>query len=222
MCIVEFMNVINLRTELYDLFGESVFCSVCQENVQDGERVRVIQQCQHGFHAKCIEPWLLNKGTCALCRSPIDDRLQRVNNRLRNIIQNNPGFSVDDFLSQVETFAQQAAVETPESVLKRYILSYCLAYGILRKFQTAGPYRENNNIIRITIAKFQFETVRPYPLDSSTRAALKRSQLSIRNDIIRRIDWHGNIRDFRKIPQISSVLYRVSLIVGDLQRIWSM
>jgi hypothetical protein len=30
------------------------------------------------------------------------------------------------------------------------------------------------------------------------------------------------MRDFRKIPQISSVLYRVSLVLGDLPRIWSM
>ena len=115
------MDVINFRTELYDLFGETIFCSVCQEDVEEGERVRVIGNCQHGFHAKCIEPWLLNKGSCALCRAPIDERLQLVSNRLRTIIQNNPGFSVDDFLNQVETVAQEAAVETPENILKRYI-----------------------------------------------------------------------------------------------------
>ena len=216
------MDVINSRTELYDLFGESVFCSVCQEDVQEGERVRVIHSCQHGFHATCIEPWLLNKGTCALCRAPIDVRLQHVSNRLRTIIQNNPGFSVDDFLSQVETVAQQTAIESPENVLKRYILAYCLAYGILRKFRTAGPYRENANAIRITLANFQFESVRPYPLDSSTRAALKRSQNIMRGEIIRRLGSQETSRNFRIIPQISSLLYRVSLVTGDLHGVWSL
>jgi hypothetical protein len=216
------MDVINSRTELYDLFGESVFCSVCQEDVQEGERVRVIHSCQHGFHATCIEPWLLNKGTCALCRAPIDVRLQHVSNRLRTIIQNNPGFSVDDFLSQVETVAQQTAIESPENVLKRYILAYCLAYGILRKFRTAGPYRENANAIRITLANFQFESVRPYPLDSSTRASLRRSQNLMRGEIIRRLGSQENSRNFRIIPQISSLLYRVSLVTGDLHGVWSL
>jgi len=215
------MDVINSRTELYDLFGETIFCSICQEEVQEGGRVRVIESCQHGFHAACIEPWLLNKGTCAICRVTIDERLQRVSNRLRTIIQNNPGFSVDDFLSQVETVAQQAAVETPENILKRYILAYCLAHGILRKFQTAGPYRENGTAIRTALANFQLETVRPYPLDSSSRAALKRSQDLMRGEIIRRLGLQGTLRNFRTIPQISSVLYRISYVAGDLNGVWS-
>jgi len=215
------MDVINSRTELYDLFGESIFCSICQEQVQEGERVRVIQSCQHGFHAACIEPWLLNKGTCANCRTRIDERLHHVSNRLRTIIQNNPGFSVDDFLSQVESVAQQTAIETPENVLKRYILGYCLAYGVLRKFRTATPYRENVSTIRNTLANFQFETVRPYPLDSSTRASLKRSQTLMRNEIIRRLGSQENSRNFRTIPQISSLLCRISLVTGDLNSIWS-
>ena len=215
------MDVINSRTELYDLFGQTLFCSVCQEDVQEGERVRVIQSCQHGFHAKCIEPWLLNKGTCAICRSLIDERIQGISSRLRTIIQNNPGFSVDDFLYQIEAVAQQAAVETPESVLKRYILAYCIAHGILKKFQTAEPYRQNSTAIRTILANFQYETIRPYPLDSSSRFALKRSQLIMRNEIIKRIGWQGNMRKFCKIPQISSFLYRISLINGDLNGIWN-
>ena len=216
------MDVINSRTELYDLFGESVFCTICQEPVQDGERVRVIENCQHGFHASCIEPWLLNKGTCALCRCMIDERLQRVSNRLRSIIQNNPGFSVDDFLFQIESVAQQAAIETPENILKRYILAYCLAHGILRKFQTAPPYRESANLIRITLANFQFESVRPYPLDSSTRAALRRSHFLMRNEIIRRLCWQGSTRNFRAIPQVSSLVHRISVATGTgLNGIWT-
>jgi hypothetical protein len=215
------MDVINSRTELFELFGESVFCSVCQDHVQEGERVRVIQGCQHGFHAACIEPWLLNKGTCALCRAPIDERLQRVSNRLHTIMLTNPGFNVDDFLNQVETVAQQAVIETPENILKRYILSYCLAYGILRKFQRAVPYCENGTNIRRIIANFYLDTIRPYPLDSSTRTALKRSQQIMRNEIIRRLSWQGNIRKFCKIPQISSVLHRISYLTGDLTAVWN-
>lgn len=225
------MDVINARTELYDLFGETAFCAVCQEDVQEGERIRAIQDCHHAFHSACVDPWLLKKGTCPVCRASLQgpsttdivSNIYRVSHRLRSIIQSNPDFSIDDFLSQIETVvlnSQQATVETPEMVLRRYTLGYCLAEGILRKFRTAAPFRENGAIIRTTLANFQHETVRPYPLDSSTRAALKRSKNLMRDEVIRRLSWEGNIRMFNTLPTISSLLHRMSLIGGNLSAVW--
>ena len=226
------MDVINAKTELYDLFGESVFCAICQEDVKERERIRTIHGCQHALHAACLDPWLLNKGTCPICRAPLEEpssneiirSIYRVSHRLRTIIQSNPGFSIDDFLSQIETVAlnsTQATVETPAMILQRYSLGYCLADGILRKFRTAGPFRENSAGIRTILANFQHETVRPYPLDSSTRAALKRSRNLMRDEIIRRLAWQGNIRMFNTVPTVSSLLNRMSLIGGNLGTVWS-
>ena len=232
MCKNQSMDVINSKTDLYDLFGEAAFCSVCQEDVEEGERVRAIHGCQHAFHAICIDPWLLNKGTCPVCRAPIQgpstteivSNIYRVSHRLRSIIQSNPGFNIDDFLSQIETVAmnsQPVLAETPERILQRYILGYCLSDGILRKFRTAGPFRENSGTVRATLANFNYETVRPYPLDSSTRAALLRSRNLMRDEIIRRLSWQGNIRMFNAVPAVSSFLNRISL-VGSLANIWEL
>ena len=43
-------------------------CSICTEDFNRGEEVRVLP-CNHKFHPACVDPWLLNvSGTCPLCR----------------------------------------------------------------------------------------------------------------------------------------------------------
>ncbi|KXJ96936.1 hypothetical protein Micbo1qcDRAFT_229724 [Microdochium bolleyi] len=45
-----------------------VGCSICTEDFEVGEDVRVLP-CDHNFHPGCIDPWLLKvSGTCPLCR----------------------------------------------------------------------------------------------------------------------------------------------------------
>jgi hypothetical protein len=223
------MDAINTKTELYDLFGESVFCAVCQEDIKEGERVRTIRSCQHAFHMNCVDPWLKNKGNCPNCRAPLEPpsaneiihNIYRVSHRLRTIIQNNPGFNIDDFLSQIETVASNAIVETPEIVLERYILGYCLAQGILKKFPAAGPYRENATAIRTILANFQHEMVRPYPLDCSCRTALLRSKNLMRDEIIRRLSWEGSVRMFHTVPSVARIIQQLGLVGGGLAEIYA-
>merc|ERR1711939_833497 len=48
---------------------EAPGCSICTEDFERGQDVRVLP-CQHSFHPACIDPWLLNvSGTCPLCLS---------------------------------------------------------------------------------------------------------------------------------------------------------
>ncbi|KAF2225568.1 hypothetical protein BDZ85DRAFT_68294 [Elsinoe ampelina] len=43
-------------------------CSICTEDFEDGQDLRVLP-CDHKFHPACVDPWLLNvSGTCPLCR----------------------------------------------------------------------------------------------------------------------------------------------------------
>lgn len=45
---------------------EGLGCSICTEDFQAGEDVRVLP-CDHKYHPACIDPWLLNvSGTCPL------------------------------------------------------------------------------------------------------------------------------------------------------------
>jgi len=46
---------------------EELTCSVCLEQVLDGEMVRTLP-CLHQFHSACIDQWLRQQGTCPVCK----------------------------------------------------------------------------------------------------------------------------------------------------------
>jgi len=53
-------------------------CAICLEPLETGVEVRVLW-CKHLFHVDCIDPWLLNRQTCPLCK---DNVLQRAEEML--------------------------------------------------------------------------------------------------------------------------------------------
>lgn len=59
---------IETETELFELFGEEGFCTICQADLQEKELVRSISKCNHLFHSACLEHWLQRNPTCPLCR----------------------------------------------------------------------------------------------------------------------------------------------------------
>ena len=49
-------------------------CSICLDDYEDGDRVRVIDPCNHTFHSKCIGKWLVERSaTCPLCKHDLYD-----------------------------------------------------------------------------------------------------------------------------------------------------
>jgi hypothetical protein len=47
-------------------------CSICIDDFEEGEKVRVLPRCRHGFHLECIKPWLMERqGCCPLCKNPV-------------------------------------------------------------------------------------------------------------------------------------------------------
>jgi hypothetical protein len=42
-------------------------CPICLENYQPGQQVRTIP-CFHSFHKDCIDPWLLQRAVCPVCK----------------------------------------------------------------------------------------------------------------------------------------------------------
>ena len=44
-------------------------CAVCLCELEDGEEVRLLHKCKHGFHVECIDMWFHSNNTCPLCRS---------------------------------------------------------------------------------------------------------------------------------------------------------
>ncbi|CAK9143866.1 unnamed protein product [Ilex paraguariensis] len=51
--------------------GQESECSICLGMFQEGERVKVMPLCHHGFHSECVDKWLRTRSSCPLCRASI-------------------------------------------------------------------------------------------------------------------------------------------------------
>jgi E3 ubiquitin-protein ligase ATL10/75/76/77/78 len=54
-------------TALFDPAGGNE-CVVCLSEFVNGEKLRLLPDCQHRFHLACIDTWLLTHTTCPVCR----------------------------------------------------------------------------------------------------------------------------------------------------------
>ncbi|KAG0478593.1 hypothetical protein HPP92_013312 [Vanilla planifolia] len=43
-------------------------CAICLEEFGRQDAVRQLPECRHGYHAKCIDRWIVERGTCPTCR----------------------------------------------------------------------------------------------------------------------------------------------------------
>ncbi|KAK9274205.1 hypothetical protein L1049_019019 [Liquidambar formosana] len=50
---------------------EGTDCSVCLNEFQEDESLRLLPKCNHAFHLPCIDTWLKSNSSCPLCRSNI-------------------------------------------------------------------------------------------------------------------------------------------------------
>ncbi|KAG1354522.1 RING-H2 finger protein ATL79-like [Cocos nucifera] len=53
------------------LAGAEAECAICLAEFAEGERVRVLPACNHGFHVKCVQAWLASRPSCPTCRAPV-------------------------------------------------------------------------------------------------------------------------------------------------------
>ncbi|XBJ11087.1 hypothetical protein VPH35_015842 [Triticum aestivum] len=62
----------SLPVEVYGS-GEVIddVCAICLCEFVDGEKVRVLPQCGHGFHVRCVDAWLVSHSSCPTCRRPV-------------------------------------------------------------------------------------------------------------------------------------------------------
>jgi hypothetical protein len=47
-------------------------CPICLTEFGEGEKVRVLPKCNHGFHMECIDKWLCSHSSCPMCRQSLN------------------------------------------------------------------------------------------------------------------------------------------------------
>ncbi|KAJ0968605.1 hypothetical protein J5N97_025522 [Dioscorea zingiberensis] len=51
--------------------GADAGCGICLSEFTDGDRVRVLPACAHGFHVTCVDAWLASRPSCPTCCAAI-------------------------------------------------------------------------------------------------------------------------------------------------------
>lgn len=46
-------------------------CAICISELEDGEMVRMLPNCNHVFHQECVDRWFCISGTCPVCRATV-------------------------------------------------------------------------------------------------------------------------------------------------------
>ncbi|PWA67973.1 Zinc finger, RING/FYVE/PHD-type [Artemisia annua] len=60
-----------VKFEKVDGMIEKNTCSVCLSEFEHGESLRLLPKCNHLFHIRCIDTWLLSHKNCPLCRAAV-------------------------------------------------------------------------------------------------------------------------------------------------------
>ncbi|XP_010692430.1 RING-H2 finger protein ATL51 [Beta vulgaris subsp. vulgaris] len=55
-----------------DKLIDGVECSICLNEFNEDENLRLMPNCEHAFHLPCIDTWLKSHSNCPLCRSSMN------------------------------------------------------------------------------------------------------------------------------------------------------
>lgn len=62
---------VNRATRLGTPNDPTEVCAICQETIEDNQPARLINYCEHWFHANCIDVWFEQNVHCPVCRHDI-------------------------------------------------------------------------------------------------------------------------------------------------------
>ncbi|KAJ6864677.1 RING-H2 finger protein ATL70 [Populus alba x Populus x berolinensis] len=57
------------EAKLHKTDSTSTCCSICLADYKSTDKLRLLPDCGHLFHLKCVDPWLRLHPTCPVCRT---------------------------------------------------------------------------------------------------------------------------------------------------------
>jgi|688.fasta_scaffold382955_2 hypothetical protein len=189
-------------TELFELFGEELFCVVCQDKGEDGQRILEITRCKHMFHETCLEPWLRQKGTCPLCRvSILGD-------------QHRQFFYRQHLLTLLQIIEQQMINE-------RRLLTWVLCDGILKHLGNASDFQTQRERCETVLRNFNLRNTRPFPIEFTNRNRLLQFAGQMRQQLLQTYqDRSPRIRTWTDVLMTRRYLQDYALMNPEFQMIW--
>ena len=140
-------------SEIFDLFGEDIFCSICQDDCVEGQRIRSFLLCKHSFHLKCIDIWLKDNVCCPTCRQKYDI-----------------------------PFKKEESYENVSDIERLYF-TYTVIHGLLKKFKNAREFNEKQESLVTLLNQIRFDNYRLLPLELDSRSSLLAMKQYISNRI---------------------------------------
>ncbi|CAJ2641580.1 RING-H2 finger protein ATL78-like [Trifolium pratense] len=53
-------------------------CVICLSEFTNGDKVRLLPKCNHGFHVRCIDKWLSSHSSCPKCRQCLIETCKKI------------------------------------------------------------------------------------------------------------------------------------------------
>ncbi|XWS56089.1 hypothetical protein CRYUN_Cryun09bG0056800 [Craigia yunnanensis] len=70
--IKSYPKLLYSEVKLHKKDSTATCCSICLADYKSSDTLRLLPDCNHLFHLKCVDPWLRLHPTCPVCRtSPI-------------------------------------------------------------------------------------------------------------------------------------------------------
>lgn len=70
--------IVKYSKEVNNVQGLDTECVICLSEFKEGEKLRILPKCNHGFHVKCIDKWLKSHSSCPTCRQSLVDTCQKI------------------------------------------------------------------------------------------------------------------------------------------------
>ncbi|XP_010556017.1 PREDICTED: RING-H2 finger protein ATL75-like [Tarenaya hassleriana] len=75
--VLRMFPVVSYSPEM-NLSGLGDECAICLSDFVNGEHLRLLPKCNHGFHVRCIDKWLKLHLSCPKCRHSLVETCQKI------------------------------------------------------------------------------------------------------------------------------------------------